>query len=233
MVTDKPKTDKTSRSLFHPISPTIGQFVKTLVFTAENLAPLIAFLVLSHFYGLKIAIAGTVAYSVIDIVRRLWFKQDIPKLYWVSAGMTVGFGTIDLFAETPIMLRFESVISNCVTAGIFFAGAGGKVSMMQEIVEKKRGEPFRNRPDLRRFFAYMTLAWAIYFLVKAMVYLGAGLLLPLDALMEIRLVFGNVSLGLMILLTATQGRRLYWFLHARGLLPERPAEAATAEEREG
>jgi intracellular septation protein A len=218
-------TDKTQGDVYHRISLTPRQIIKFLIFAAENLGPLIVYLVLSHFYSLKVAIAGTVGYTIVDVARRLWFKVAIPKLYWISGGMTVGFGIVDLLAKTPFMLRFEVVISNLITAVIFFMGARGKVSMIQEMVEQKRGAPFVNRPDLQRFFFYITLLWAIYFLIKAVFYLWVGLAYSLNVVMEVRAIFGNITLGLMIALTATQSRRIYWSLYNHGWLPERPTEA--------
>lgn len=197
-----------------------------LRFTAENLGPVIVFIVLSRMFGTKIAIAGTVAFAAVDIARRFWMKVGFTTLYIVSAGMTVGFGSIDLMSETPFMLRFEPVISNLVTAGVFLIGAFGKRSMILELVEQQRGAPFVDRPDLIRFFIYMTLAWAVYFFVKAMIYLWMGLAMPLERAMEIRSVFGTVSLVAMIGLVTLLARPSYFLLMRLGLLPPRPEPPA-------
>lgn len=218
-------SNNTGRDFYHRIPFSKKQLVKSLLFFVENLGPVIIYLMLSHFFDTKIAIFGTVVFGVLDIARRLWFGAEIPKLYWITSGLTVGFGTVDFFSQTPFMLRFEPVISSLVVAVVFVAGAGGKVSLIQEIVEKKRGEAFTNRPDLQRFFMIITLAWAVFFFVRAALYLWAALAVSLDKFMEIRMVFGTASLGVMIVLTMTLARRFYSWLYRRGLLPSRPADS--------
>ena len=48
------------------------------------------------------------------------------------------FGSIDLFAQTPFMLKYEAVITNIVTGIAFVAGARGAKPMLQEIAERGR-----------------------------------------------------------------------------------------------
>ena len=203
---------------------TLSRLLGILRFGAENLGPIITFIVLSRLFGLKVAIAGAVIFVVADVIRRKWFHLSFPTIYLVSAGLTVGFGIVDLFAANPFMLRFESVVSNLVTCGFFVVGARGKSSMIQEIVEQKRGAPFVNRPDLQRFFSYLTLMWAFYFLLKAIIYLWLGLVLPLDRAVEIRSIFGTASLMAMVAISATLTRQLYLLCQRFGWLPPQPKE---------
>lgn len=197
-----------------------------LRFSVENLSAVIAFMALNHFFGLKTAIAGTILFTILDAIRRKLFHLSFPVIYLVSSGLTIGFGVIDLFSVNPFMLRFEAVISNIITGGTFVAGAGvyGKKSMIQEIAEQKQGTPFVNRPDLHRFFSYITLLWASYFFIRAMIYLWLGLIMPLERAVEIRAMFGTASLLVMIVITSTQSRRLYGVCQRFGWLPARPEE---------
>jgi hypothetical protein len=105
---------------------TFRRVLGILRFGLENLGPLLIFIGLSRFYGLKVAIAGAVIFVVADVIRRKWLHLSFPKLYLVSSGLTVGFGIVDLLADSPFMLRFEPVISNLVTCGFFVVGAHGK-----------------------------------------------------------------------------------------------------------
>lgn len=201
---------------------TVRRVLDILRFGLENLGPLLIFIGLSRFYGLKVAIAGAVIFVVLDVIRRKWMHLSFPMLYLVSSGLTVGFGLVDLLADSPFMLRFEPVISNLVTFGIFVFGAFGKTSLLQEIIEQKRGAPFVNRPDLQRFFSYLTLFWALYFLLKAILYLWIGMAFPLDRAVEIRSVFGTISLIAMIAISTTQTRRLYRLCQRFGWVPPQP-----------
>lgn len=195
-----------------------------LRFAIENFGPVIVFMLLSRMFGTKIAIGGTVAYTVLDIGHRLWKKQRFTTLYLMSAGMTVGFGIIDLLASTPFMLRFEPVITNLVSAGVFVYGAFGKPSMVQELVEQKRGSPLGDRPDLAQFFVYLTLAWAAYFVIKSGIYLWVGLNMPLDRAIEVRSIFGTASLVAMIGLLVVLARPAYFLCERLRLIPPRPQD---------
>lgn len=198
------------------------QLLRLARFTAENLGPMIVFIILSRLFGTKLAIAGTILYCLLDIARRYWKKLGFPKLYLFSTAMTVGFGAIDLLSNEPFMLRFEPAISNFITFALFVYGSAGKRSLILEIVEEKRGAPFIDRPDIVRFCIYLTLIWAVYFLVKALFYLYLGLTLSLELATEIRAVVGPVSLAAMIGGVSAGARPLYHLFNHLGLLPPRP-----------
>lgn len=61
--------------------------------------------------------------------------------------------------------------------------------------------------------------WAGYFFAKAAVYFWLGQSMPLTQAMAVRSVFGGLSLGLMIAVSFTQGRRLFALCRSLGLLP--------------
>lgn len=61
--------------------------------------------------------------------------------------------------------------------------------------------------------------WAGYFFAKAAVYFWLGQSMPLTQAMAVRSVFGGLSLGLMIAVSFTQGRRLFALGRSLGLLP--------------
>ncbi len=96
--------------------------------------------------------------------------------------------------------------------------------MLQEVAEKQRNLTFPEGADIRRFFQLFTLLWAVYFFVKAAFYYWMGAILPLTEAMAVRSIVGGVSLGLMIALSVTQGRRLFFFCRWLGLLPAPPPD---------
>ena len=47
-------------------------------------------------------------------------------------------------------------------------------------------EPFPVRPDIRRFFALFTLAWAAFFFLRSALYLWLALTLTLEQALAVR-----------------------------------------------
>ncbi len=143
--------------------------------------------------------------------------------------LTLVFGLIDLASTSPFMLKYEAVITNAATGLAFVAGALGEKPIIQEVAEQ-RGETFVATQEVRAFFRLFTLVWAAYFLLKTAFYLWAVWTLPMLEAMALRSVAGSVSLGLMIAVSVTQGRRLFFLSRRLGLLPkpEPPAQGADA-----
>jgi hypothetical protein len=116
------------------------------------------------------------------------------------------------------------VITNAATGFAFVAGALGEKPIIQEVAEQ-RGEAFVATEEVRAFFRLFTLVWATYFILKAIVYLWMAWTMPMLEAMALRSVAGGVSLGLMIVISTTQGRRLFFLCRRLGLLPRpRPPE---------
>lgn len=112
--------------------------IKAVVsFALAEFSPLIGFLVLSWTFGLKVAIAGTVAIVVVDTSWRLWKRVPFTRTYILFVTLTVGFGVIDLLSAEPFMLKYEAVITNTVTAGFFVLGAAGPKPLIQEVAEQR------------------------------------------------------------------------------------------------
>jgi hypothetical protein len=83
---------------------------------------------------------------------------------------------------------------------------------------------------VRAFFRLFTLVWAGYFFLKAAFYVWIVWTLPMLEAMALRSVIGSVTLGLMIALSVTQGRRLFFLCRRLGLLPkpDEPERGAAA-----
>ena len=183
---------------------------------------MIVFIAVSHFFGTKAAIASSMVVIALGIADRVMRKRRFETLFIVSAVQTLVFGGIDLVSDQPFMLRFEAVISNLVTAGVFLGSLFRPTSMVEEIVERQKSRSFSDRPDLRRFFQILTLIWVGYFLLKAMLYLWLGMVLPLEQAMEWRATLGTASLMAMIGLSIVGTKFLYQVLYKLGWLPRRP-----------
>lgn len=190
-------------------------------FVMAEFSPLIGFLVLSWTFGLKVAIAGTVAIVMVDTSWRLWKRVPFTRTYILFVALTVGFGVIDLLSAVPFMLKYEAVITNAITAGVFVLGAAGPKPLVQEVAEQREGRPFSS-DAARIFFRWFTLVWAAYFLLKAAFYFWMAWTLPMAEALAVRSLVGSLSLGVLLLLSYTQGRRLFYLCQRWGLLPAVP-----------
>jgi intracellular septation protein A len=199
-----------------------------LRFMLSEFGPLIIFWAIALSVGTKAAIAGSLAYIVADGLWRYRRRIAVTRLYIFSSVLTLMFGAIDLFAATPFMLKYESVVTNIATGAAFVNGARGAKPMLQEVAEKQRNLTFPEDADVRRFFQLFTLLWAVYFFVKAAFYYWIGVILPLTEAMAVRSIVGSVSLGLMIALSVTQGRRLFFLCRWLRLLPPPPPDRKAA-----
>lgn len=197
----------------------LSRLAPLLRFALSEFGPLIAFWALTLTLGAKAAIAGSVIFIIADAVWRYRRRIPVTRLYIFSSVLTVMFGAIDLLAATPFMLKYESVVTNIATGAAFVIGARGAKPMLQELAEKQRSMTFPEGADVRRFFQLFTLLWAAYFFVKAAFYYWLGVVMPLTEAMAVRSIVGGVTLGLMIALSVTQGRRLFFLCRRLGLLP--------------
>ena len=195
-------------------------------FVLAEFGPLIVFWALALTLGVKPAILGSILFIVADAAWRWRKGLAFTRLYLLTSGLTLVFGAIDLAATSPFMLKYEAAVTNVATGAAFVLGAMGEKPIIQEVAEQ-RGEVLPPTREIRAFFRLFTLAWAAYFFVKAAFYVWIVWTLPLLQAMALRSVVGAISLGLMIAVSATQGRRLSFVCRRLGLLPK-PDEPAAA-----
>src|SRR5271166_7143881 len=200
----------------------------TARFVLAEFGPLIVFWALAATLGVRAAIAGSIVAIVVDAIWRRQRRLAFTRLYLLTSGLTLFFGLIDLVATSPFMLKYEAVVSNLVVGLAFVAGALGDKPILQEVA-KQRGESFIATNEVRAYFRLFTLVWAAYFLIKAAFYLWLVWTLPMLEAMALRSVIGGATLGLMILISATQGRRLFFLCRRLGLLPKRDGPAPDAD----
>jgi intracellular septation protein A len=205
----------------------MGRLAAIGSFALSEFGPLIAFWVVVLLFGVKAAIAVSVSVILLDGAYKLWRRKPITRLYIVVSALTLGFGAIDLYVATPFMLVYEAPITNALTGAAFVVGAFGEKPMLEEVAEQRPGADFPRIPEVRRFFRLFTLVWAAYFFLKAAAYLYIAAHWPLTQAMAIRSVGGSISLGVMIALSTTQGRRLFFLFRWLGWLgPATPSARA-------
>jgi intracellular septation protein A len=196
-------------------------------FALAEFGPLIVFWALAATLGVKPAIAGSILFILADAAWRWTKGMTFTRLYLLVSSLTLVFGAVDLWATSPFMLKYEAAVTNIATGAAFVIGAMGEKPIIQEVAEQRGGEAFPPTREIRAFFRLFTLAWAAYFFVKAAFYVWIVRALPLLEAMALRSVIGSISLGVMIAISVTQGRRLFFLCRRLGLLPKPEAQAAS------
>jgi intracellular septation protein A len=214
--------DQPKSPLIDAIRGMIGDLGALIVFWALNLTA-----------GTKPAIAGAILFIIGDGLRRWMTGEAFSRLAIFSGLLTIAFGAIDLLSDGPFMLKYEPAVSSTAMGLAFFIGARGAKSMIQEVVERRRGAPFVDRPDLVRFFRIMTNAWAGFFLLRAIGYVVLARSLALGDVLLVRSTVGTVSLLVMIALTVTLTRPLYRLCQWLKLLPPQPRREESQNDRGG
>jgi intracellular septation protein A len=193
-------------------------------FALAEFGPLIVFWLVALTLGVKAAILGSIVFILADAVWRWRKGLAFTRLYLLVSALTLTFGFVDLVSTSPFMLKYEAAVSNIATGIAFVVGALGEKPILQEVAEQ-RGASFVATNEIRAFFRLFTLAWAAYFFLKAALFLWMAWTMPMLEAMSLRSAIGGVTLGLMIAVSTTQGRRLFFLCRRFGLLPKQaPAE---------
>jgi len=200
-----------------------------LLFALTEFGPLLVFWALAFAFNVKVAIAGSLTFILLDGAWRLYRRRPFTRLYLVVSTLTLAFGAVDLCVATPFLLVYEAPITNALVGAAFVAGAFGETPLLMEMAQARPDADFPRTEQMRRFFRIFTLLWAGYFFVKAAFYLWLAATMPLKEALALRSLLGGISLGLMIALSTTQGRRLFFLCRWLGLLGPRPAVAAEAQ----
>ena len=196
----------------------MSRWVATARFALAEFGPLIVFWLLALTLGVKPAILGSILFIGADAAWRWRKGRAFTRLYLLVSALTLVFGLVDLVSTSPFMLKYEAVVSNAATGLAFVAGALGEKPIIQEIAESR--ESFVVTNEVRAFFRLFTLVWAAYFFVKSALFAWMAWTMPMLEAMALRSAIGGVSLGLMIAVSMTQGRRLFFLCRRLGLLPE-------------
>jgi len=201
-------------------------------FAAAEFGPLIVFWGLVATLGVKTAILGSILFIAGDALWRWRMGLKFTRLYLLVSALTLAFGFVDLVSTSPFMLKYEAAVSNAATGLVFVIGALGDKPIIQEAAEQ-RGYSFVVTKEIRAFFRLFTLLWAAYLFLKAALFVWMAWTMPMLEAMALRSVIGGVSLGLMIAISVTQGRRLFFLCRGLGLLPKpEPRAQAPADPHE-
>jgi intracellular septation protein A len=172
---------------------------KAVGFGLLNFGAPLAFFVVFELVGAKPAIGLAVAVTVIQALMHWILSLPISPFYVVASGFTVGFGTIDLFIESPRFFRLEPFAQNFLIGAVFLISLKTRISILGWLAS---GLPaaFRPKigPEMSGYLRRLTLIWGIYLLAKAFVFLYLAFQVDLGHLILFRSLIGGGSLGLMI-----------------------------------
>ena len=199
---------------------------KFLVFVYNNFGPLVLFYGVNHFWGLKPAIAASTVLSVIEVATKLYRKEKITGLFIFSAGMTLIFGVVDLYSTQSFLFKYESTVTNIVTACFFGWSIFAEKTVIQEVYEAKPDAKKLGRDHIV-YFKMLTGVWVIYFLAKAAVYFVIAGKFDLEQALVIRFVIGNGSFYLMLFISMVGSKKIFPLMKRLKLLPESGLGGAT------
>lgn len=186
-----------------------------------DLAPGLVFFVANHYWGLRAAVLGSLAFLAVDLTRKACLREKPSAIYVYSAVITCVFGGVDLYLQRALFLRYEAALTNLLTAGFFAATLRGGRSIIQEFAEKAmQAEGKAVTADHVYYFRLWTAVWVCYFLAKTGVYAWlAASPISLERLLIVRAVIGNVSLYALLAASIFGGRPAFFILRRWRLLP--------------
>lgn len=192
-------------------------FLRNLI---QTFGGLILYWIALALLGVKAAIAVSLLFLLLDGGRRILTHRPIPPLWLVGNGAAVLFGLIDLCARAPFMLRYEGAILNLGWAAAFLVGAMGKVPLVLHVA-RQHASDIPDRPEVIRFFRAFTLAWSLFFVIRAAALLWIMAHYPLAQAIAIRASFGWISMGAMVLVSI-RGRQVFRLCQRLGLFLPAP-----------
>jgi intracellular septation protein A len=178
--------------------------INVTTFLAREFGTLIVFYSVNHFYGTKTAIMASLIWAMVEVIVLRIHGQKMGSLFKYSLAMALTFGLVDLSLESPVLIKYESTITNMMT-GIFFALTMRKDQkpIIQEFGEKRfssKGQSLELTPERLFFFRVCTGFWAAYFIIKAIFYGWVARNYSIEESLVIRTTVGNITLyGLMFI----------------------------------
>jgi intracellular septation protein A len=203
----------------------LPRLVSLLTFLFANFGPLIAFYVTNHFWGLKPAIATSLIFSAIEVTYKLIKKEPLSFFFWFCVVMTFGFGMVDLYLQKSVLFKFEPAVTNLCVAAFFGVSVYSKKSLIQEMAEKS-GKAAQYNDDHFFYFRVFTAIWALYYVVKSILYFWMGFHYTLEQGLLIRMSAGGISDYVFVGVSVLGGRYLFRFLQAQRLLPSQRRTSA-------
>ena len=154
------------------------------------------------------------------------FLQTVTKewasncaVFYLSTGVIVIFGILDLVVQTPIFFKLEAAITNVLFAVFFGLSVLKEKSIVQEFAVNQGRVSTESSEDKKFFFDCFTWFWTIYFLTKAIIYLWLNFKIQFEDAMILRLFIGKISLWAMIGISTLLPRQIWGLLEKAQAFP--------------
>jgi intracellular septation protein A len=165
-------------------------------FVLETFAPLIVFIALEHTISLFAAIVSSIVTGVILVVLQIARDKKIsPFTAYIAASVAV-FGVLDMKYQTGFFVKIEPALGNVLTGLFFLSTVVLGRPIIVELAAKQRTDPFK--PHVLAYLRGLTIAWGIFFFVRASAYVWMAYRLTIDQALAIRSVASPASFGAMI-----------------------------------
>ena len=169
-------------------------------FALSNFGPIGIFYLANQFWGLQLAVAATVAWSIGEITIYKLRGIPIGTFFLFSAGITITFGFIDIYLQQAVLFKYEAAMTNVLVGAYFAASLFGKKTLIQEFAEAQGRVTNEITADTLYYFRFLTAVWVGYLFLKAGAYAWIAANYSLEQALVIRGTFGNVSFyGLLFL----------------------------------
>lgn len=165
-------------------------------FVLESFGPLIVFVALEHAVSLFAAIVSSIVTGVVLVVLQIARDKKIsPFTAYIAASVAV-FGVLDMKYQTGFFVKIEPAIGNALTGSFFLSTVVFGKPIIAELAQKQRPEPFK--PHVVLYLRALTIAWGLFFFVRAAAYVWMAYRLTIDQALAIRSVASPASFGAMI-----------------------------------
>ncbi len=169
-----------------------------LGFVLLNFGTPIVFFWTYYVWGTKPAIAFAIGATLVQALIHLILRLKFSPFFIVASGFTVAFGAVDLLVQEPRFFRLGPFAEN------FLLGLAFLATLLTEkpiAAWFAAALPPAIQPDLskigKNYLRRLTQIWAIYFFVKAFLFLYLAFRVNLGQLIVLRSILGGGSLVLM------------------------------------
>jgi uncharacterized membrane protein len=176
-------------------------------FILKNFATPIVFYLAFETLGPKPAIGFAVGMAGLQVLTHLFFRWKFSLFFVLATVFTVAFGSMDLFISTPRYFRLEGVAQNFCVGCLFLGTLYSKKPLILRLA-LALPEKFRPEGLDEGYLRKLTLLWAGYFYIKALVVLILAFRVNLGVLYIVRVTFGNLSA--LVLFFGEYLYRKYW-----------------------
>lgn len=174
-----------------------SRFSKFAMWLFETFGALIAFVLFENLVSLTAAIIASIVMGALLVTIQIRRDRRVsPFTIYVAASVVV-FGVLGLVFQSDFFMKIEPAFGNAAT-GLFFLGTAyfGR-PIFGELFERQSGRTLG--PRGRRYVARLTIAWGIFFFVRAAGNVALAYSdMTLDETLPLRLSVGWASFAVMI-----------------------------------